>query len=126
MKFATYFWELEVYKTAQQLTTEIFELTKSFPREETYSLTDQIRRSSRSIGAQIAEAWGRRRYEKNFVSKLTEADGEQEETVHWLLVAAGCAYAPIDRVEDLRDICGSIHRMIRSMQDRSDEFCSDF
>jgi four helix bundle protein len=76
------FRDLIVYQKARQLSKEIFQVTKSFPREETYSLTDQIRRSSRSIGAQIAEAWAKRRYEKHFLSKLTDADGEQQETQH--------------------------------------------
>ncbi len=71
-----------MYKLARQLSLEIYKLTKSFPKEEMFSLTDQIRRSSRSVGAQIAEAWAKRRYEKHFISKLTDADGEQQETQH--------------------------------------------
>ena len=74
------FRDLLVYQKARKLAQDIFVLTKAFPKEETYALTDQIRRSSRSIGAQIAEAWGKRRYEKHFISKLTDADGEQQET----------------------------------------------
>ena len=70
------FHDLVVYQKARTFSREIFLLTRSFPKEETYSLTDQIRRSSRSIGANIAEAWAKRRYEKHFVSKLTDADGE--------------------------------------------------
>lgn len=65
---------------------------KKFPKEEMYSLTDQVRRSSRSIGAQIAEAWGKRKYERHFVSKLTDADGEQLETQHWIETALDCSY----------------------------------
>ena len=84
MTYAKSFRELEVYKLSRELAGEIFQISKSFPKEETYSLTDQIRRSSRSIGAQIAEAWAKRRYEKHFISKLTDADGEQQETQHWL------------------------------------------
>ena len=72
--------DLVVYQKARELAVEVFETTKSFPREEMYSLTDQIRRSSRSIGAQIAEAWAKRRYPKHFLSKLSDADGEQQET----------------------------------------------
>ena len=71
---------MQVYKVSRDLAYEIFELTKIFPNEEKYSLTDQIRRSSRSIGAQIAESWAKRKYEKHFISKLTDADGEQQET----------------------------------------------
>jgi len=78
------FRDLVVYKNARKLAKSIFELTKSFPKEEMYSLTDQVRRSSRSVGAQIAEAWAKRRYKKHFVSKLADADGEQQETQHWI------------------------------------------
>ncbi|MFH1776564.1 MAG: four helix bundle protein [Candidatus Omnitrophota bacterium] len=67
------FRDLSVYQKAKSMAKQIFEITKSFPREEMYSLTDQMRRSSRSIGAQIAEAWAKRRYEKHFISKLTDA-----------------------------------------------------
>ena len=76
MEYVKSFRDLEVYKLARQLSKEIFELSKNFPKGEMYSLTDQVRRSSRSIGAQIAEAWGKRRYQKHFVSKLTDADGK--------------------------------------------------
>ena len=87
MAFAGSFEELEVYKLARAMSLRIYELTKLFPKEERYSLTDQIRRSSRSVGAQIAEAWAKRKYEKHFVSKLTDADGEQHETRHWVMAA---------------------------------------
>ncbi|MBN8576706.1 MAG: four helix bundle protein [Cytophagales bacterium] len=70
MDYVESYKELAVYKTARQLLREIFVLTKSFPKEEMYSLTDQVRRSSRSVGAQVAEAWAKRRYEKHFISKL--------------------------------------------------------
>ena len=69
-----------VYQSALRVSERIFEVTKRFPREERYSLTDQIRRASRSIGAQIAEAWGKRRYERHFVSKISDADAESLET----------------------------------------------
>ncbi len=77
MEFVKSFRDLEVYKLSRQLSKEIFEVSKIFPKAEMYSLTDQVRRSSRSIGGQIAEAWGKRKYEKHLVSKLTDADGEQ-------------------------------------------------
>jgi four helix bundle protein len=83
---------LGVYKLSGELSKDIFELSKIFPKEETYSLTDQIRRSSRSVGAQISEAWAKRRYEKHFVSKLTDADGELQETQHWLETSFDCQY----------------------------------
>ncbi|HBY94549.1 MAG TPA: hypothetical protein DEP84_11420 [Chloroflexi bacterium] len=84
LQHAQSFRGLVVHQKARQLSREIFRLTRSFPKEEMYSLTDQIRRSSRSIGAQIAEAWAKRRYERHFVSKLTDADAEQYETQHWI------------------------------------------
>ena len=76
MEYVETYKDLEVYRASRQLAKEIFSITKSFPRDEMYSLTDQIRRSSRSVGAQIAEAWAKRKYEKHFISKLTDADGE--------------------------------------------------
>ena len=78
----TTFRELRVYQEACELDFAIFRVTKGFPKEELYSLTDQVRRSSRSIGANIAEAWAKRRYPAHFVSKLTDSDGELQETRH--------------------------------------------
>ena len=76
LNHAKSFRDLVVYQKAKKVSRAIFELSKSFPKEETYSLIDQIRRASRSIGAQIAEAWAKRRYARHFVSKLTDADAE--------------------------------------------------
>lgn len=83
-KMVRYHWELEVYQLSVETAMRIFELTKSFPREEMYSLTDQIRRSSRSVSGQIAEAWRRRKYEAAFVNKLNESEAEAAETQAWL------------------------------------------
>ena len=79
-----------MYKAAFKIQQQIFDLTKAFPREEMYSLTDQIRRASRSVGANISESWAKRRYPAHFVSKLSDADGEIEETVHWIETAFAC------------------------------------
>jgi four helix bundle protein len=84
--------DLEVYKKAFTAAMEIFELSKNFPKEETYSLTDQIRRSSRSVCANIAEAWRKRRYEAAFVSKLNDAEGEAAETQTWLEFSVRSGY----------------------------------
>jgi len=84
--------ELKVYKLSFELGMEIYELSKTFPREEMYSLTDQIRRSSRSVSGNIAEAWRKRRYPKSFVAKLSDSDGEAAETQVWLEYALGCNY----------------------------------
>ncbi len=86
------FKDLLAYKKAFDLAMEIFHVSKSFPKEETYSLTDQIRRSSRSVCANISEAYRKRRYPKHFISKLTDADGENSETNTWLDFALTCEY----------------------------------
>jgi four helix bundle protein len=84
--------DLEVYGKAFDTAMQIFELSKSFPKEETYSLTDQIRRSSRSVCANLAEAWRKRRYERSFISKLCDSEGEAAETQVWLEFAVSCGY----------------------------------
>jgi four helix bundle protein len=115
--------DLVVYKKARQLSLELFMITKSFPREEMFSLTDQIRRSSRSIGAQIAEAWAKRRYEKHFVSKLIDADGEQQETQHWINMAADCGYLTQSQTLIFKDKCAEIGRLLGGMIAKADLFC---
>lgn len=84
--------DLRVYQLSFKTGMEIFHLTKSFPKEERYSLTDQIRRSSRSVSGNLAEAWRKRRYEKSFVAKLTDSEGEAAETQTWLDYAFACGY----------------------------------
>ena len=85
-----YHWQLDVYKLSIEAAMEIYELSKAFPKEEIYSLTDQIRRSSRSVSGQIAEGWRRRKYGAIFVNKMNEAEGEAAETQVWLEYAAKC------------------------------------
>ena len=116
--------DLIVYQKARAVAREVFEVTKSFPRDEAYSLTDQIRRSSRSVGAQIAEAWAKRAYEKHFISKLTDADGEQHETQHWIEVAADCQYISPDLSVAMVEKCREIGRLLGGMMDKADLFCS--
>ncbi|MCX8491525.1 MAG: four helix bundle protein [Cyclobacteriaceae bacterium] len=123
MEYVESFRDLEVYRFSRLLSKDIFEVTKSFPKEEMYSLTDQVRRSSRSVGAQIAEAWGKRRYEKHFISKLTDGDGEQLETQHWIDVALDCGYLHKDQANELLTRCFSIGKMIGSMIAKSSSFC---
>ena len=84
--------DLEVYKKGFAAAMRIFELSKSFPKEETYSLTDQIRRSSRSVCANLAEAWRKRRYEAAFVAKLNDSEGESAETQTWFEFSVRCEY----------------------------------
>ena len=86
--------ELDVYKMAFESAMSIYELPKGFPKEETYALTDQIRRSSRSVCANIAEGWRKRRYEAAFISKLSDAEAEAAETQTWLDFAFECEYLP--------------------------------
>jgi len=125
LEHAESFRDLLVYKKARHLSREIFGLTKTFPKEEMYSLTDQIRRSSRSVGAQIAEAWAKRRYEKHFVSKLTDADGEQQETQHWIGVAFDCGYISEGQGRDLVEKCLEIGRMLGGMLSKAELFCGE-
>jgi four helix bundle protein len=86
------FRDLRVYQEAFSLQQEIFRTSKKWPSEEKYALISQIRRSSRSINANIAEAWAKRPYPGHFISKLTDADGELQETLHWLATASACEY----------------------------------
>lgn len=123
MEYVKSFRDLEVYKLARQLSVEIFEMTKKFPKEEMYSLTDQIRRSSRSVGAQIAESWAKRKYEKHFISKLTDSDGEQLETQHWIETAMDCSYISKELGNNLLNQYHSIGKMLFSMMSKSDIFC---
>lgn len=125
MAYVKSFRELEVYKMARELSKLVFNLSRKFPKEEMYSLTDQVRRSSRSVGAQIAEAWGKRRYEKHFISKLTDADAEQLETQHWVEVSVDCGYLSAELSKELLNQCESIGKMIGVMINKSSSFCGD-
>jgi four helix bundle protein len=122
--YVRHFKDLEVYRRQRTLAKEVFALTKQFPREEQYSLTDQLRRSSRSIGAQIAEAWAKRLYPNHFISKLTDADGEQMETQHWLMEAGDCNYVGEQDSKRLLGLCEEIGRMLGSMMRKAESFSS--
>lgn len=123
MAYVKHYRDLEVYKLSKQLSGRLFKISQGFPKEEAYSLTDQIRRSSRSVGAQIAEAWAKRPYPKHFVSKLTDADGEQQETQHWIETACDCNYVSREQASELVTQYESVGRMISSMIDKADIFC---
>jgi len=116
------FQDLIVYQKARVFQREIFHLSRAFPRDENFSLTDQIRRSSRSIGANIAEAWAKRRYDKHFVSKLTDSDGEQFETQHWISTALDCGYINPAQSDVMMEKCKEIGRMLGGMIERADTF----
>ena len=120
------FRDLNVYKMAFELQQEIFELTKKFPKNELYSLTDQIRRASRSIGANIAESWHKRRYVAHFVSKLSDADGEQAETQHWLDTSLACNYISTEEKKRLVQKCKEIGRMLGKMMNEPEKWCRQF
>ena len=113
--------ELEVYKRAFAAAMALFGASKSFPREETYSLTDQGRRSSRSVCANLAEAWRKRRYKAAFVSKLSDAEAEAAETQVWIQFAHECGY--LDRAQaaalyhDYDEVLGKLVIMIRKPED---------
>lgn len=123
MAFVESFRDRDVYKLARELAKEIFELTKSFPKEELYSLTSQIRRSSRSVGAQIAEAWGKRRYIRHFESKLTDSDAEQLETQHWIETSLDHNYISAETADSLIKRYESLGKMLGNMIAKSSSFC---
>ena len=103
-----YHWDLEVYQISVAAAMRIFEISKKFPKEEIYSLTDQIRRSSRSVSANIAESWRRRKYEKVFVNKLNESEGEAAETQVWLEFAVKCKYLDREMGKELHELYNKI------------------
>jgi four helix bundle protein len=107
--------ELDVYKKAFDAAMKIFELSKGFPREETYSLTDQIRRSSRSVCANLAEAWRKRRYQAAFISKLSDVEAEAAETQTWLRFAVECKYLKPELGTDLHQTYDAILRTVVGM-----------
>jgi len=115
--------DLDVYKSAFALQQQIFTVSKIWPSEEKYSLTDQIRRSSRSIGANIAEAWAKRRYPAHFLSKLTDSDGELQETLHWLDTASACDYVVPVQTDVLVELAAQVGRQLGSMINRHESFC---
>ena len=110
--------DLTVYQKAYALAMEIFAVSKGFPAEEKYSLTDQIRRSSRSVCTNLREAWAKRRYEAHFMSKLSDADGENGETETWLDFACDCGYLSKDDhtvfTEKYREIGAMLGSMINA------------
>ena len=112
--------DLDVYQVSFDIAMQIFQKSKSFPLEERYSLTDQVRRSSRSICANLAEAWRKRRYEASFVSKLSDAEAEAAETQVWIEFAVRCGYMETKTGEELlisyENIIGKIISMINNFQ----------
>ena len=114
---------LKVYQSLKSLSLRIFELSRRFPPEEKYSLTSQIRRASRSAAAQIPEAWAKRRYKAHFISKLTDSDGEQRETQHWIDTALDCGYIEQAVRDELIAEYNECGRMIQGMITKAESFC---
>jgi four helix bundle protein len=115
--------DLEAYQRAFAVAMEVFKLSKQFPAEEKYSLTDQIRRSSRSVAANIAEGWRRRRYPASFVNKLNESEGEAAETQSWIQFSVECGYLKKSDARPLYAECDSIIAMLVTMQNHPDKWC---
>ncbi len=116
------FRELKVYQLAFEATVHTFELTKSFPKEEIYSLTDQIRRSSRSVCANIGEGYRKRTYPKHFTSKMTDADGEATETSIWLDFALQFGYLSPEEHSAIQEKYLQIGRMLNAMANHPEKF----
>lgn len=115
--------QLEVYQVAFELQQAVFRHSKKWPREETFSLTDQVRRASGSVGTNLAEAWARRRYPDHFLSKLTDADAELEEAMHWISTANACGYLTLEQSSGLESLAATVGRLLGSMINRHDSFC---
>ena len=114
--------DLRVFQLSFEGGMQIFELTKTFPKEERYSLTDQIRRSSRSVSGNIAEAWRKRKYPKSFVSKLSDSEGEAAETQVWLDYALKCNYLAKDEYDFLYDKYEHIIAMLINMSTKPEQW----
>jgi len=117
------FRDLIVFQKSYDLAMEIFTITKSYPKEEKYSLTDQIRRSSRSISANISEAWAKRIYIKSFVSKLSDSLGEEFETEVWLHFSKDCDYIDEETCNRLMEGYDEVRKMLISMMNHPEKFC---
>jgi len=116
------FLDLEVYQLARQFAKEIFYLTVRFPPEEKFSLTDQVRRSSRSIGSNIAEGWGKRIYTNSFKRHLVDANGSLEESKTWLISALDCNYITVEVFTDLNNKAEVIGSKLWKLHDNWQDF----
>ncbi|MCF7855862.1 MAG: four helix bundle protein [Candidatus Pacebacteria bacterium] len=123
MGIVRHFRDLRVYKEAFNAAMHIFRYSKKWPAEERFSLTDQIRRSSRSVCEQIAEAWRKRRYTAHFRSKLTDADSEAAETQSWLEFALACGYIDQDMFDQLDKVYERISGSLVVMIDQAEKWC---
>ncbi len=117
------FRDMTVYQKAFQMATLVFKLSKRFPAEEKYSLTDQIRRSSRSVTAQFAEGYRKKRYPAHFVSKMTDCDGENAETQCWMDHAVACEYVSQADIRPIVDLSEEVGRMLGHMIEHPEKYC---
>lgn len=115
--------DLDVYRLAFEAAMEIFEISKNFPKEETYSLTDQVRRASRSVCTNLSEGWRKRRYKAVFINKLSDAGQEAAETQAWLEFALACKYIDRKIFERLDEKYEHIFAMLFTMERKADSFC---
>ena len=115
--------DLEVYQLAYGIAMEVFEISRSWPREERYALTDQVRRCSRAVCANLREAWAKRRYPAHFISKLTDADAENSETDTWLEFAKDSGCLSPDQHERLSGKVSQVGRMLGAILRDPDSFC---
>jgi four helix bundle protein len=111
--------DLVAYQRSRWLAREIFEMSHSFPKEEIYALTSQIRHASRSVGAQIAAAWAKRGFEKHFASKVSDADAELSETQHWIEIAEDCGYISHEKSQLMVERCRELGRLLRDTLDQA-------
>ncbi len=114
--------DLDVYKKAYSLAMQIFQISKTFPKEERYALTDQIRRSSRSVCLNLREAWAKRRYEAHFINKLTDCDGENSETDSSLDFSKDCGYITSEEHQTLVVMNREVGKMLGSMINNPESF----
>ena len=125
IEIARSFRDLNTYKKAREGARRIFAVSRTFPKDEKFSLTDQIRRSSRAVGAILAEAWARRRYKGAFLNKLDESLGEAMETQAWLDHALDCKYITIEQFQELDFLWQQVGEMLTNMMSRADDFCKN-
>ena len=116
------YWELDVYKLAREGRHRIFRLSQNFPKEETYSLTDQIRRASRSVCAQTAEAWGRRLYRADFINRLNQAESEAREKQCWLETAVECGYINKETGQEIFQLYNNVIGKLVTMENKPDQW----
>lgn len=118
------FMDLIVYQKSYWLAMRIFEITRNYPKEEKFSLTDQTLRSSRSVTSNIAEAWAKRRYEKNFINKLTDSLGEEHETETWIEYSKYCKYINFEKYKELKSGYDEVRKMLISMIINPGQWCN--